>query len=94
MNEQDKQFDNVSKDQIKTIFDDKREIESLQLPDGGMIGVGNMGITKIVAYRELGEYYYVPWFAVYTNDEILSRVSAKCVESVIYKSGKEPGEGE
>ena len=94
MNEQDKQFANIFKDEIKTIFNDKRVIESLQLPDGAMIGVGDMGITKIVAYREFGEYSYVPWFAIYTNDEILSRVNAKCVESVIYKSGKEPGEGD
>ena len=94
MNEQDKLFDNIFKDEIKAIIDDKREIKSLQLPDGEMIGVGNRGITKIVAYCEPGEYCGVPWFAVYTNNEILSRVNAKCVESVIYKTGKEPGEGE
>ena len=58
------------------IYDDPREIESI----AGQIGCWSTADgSRIVAYREHGQGDYVPYYAVYRGDEIVSRVPASFV---------------
>jgi hypothetical protein len=58
------------------IYDDAREIESIN----GQIGCWTSGDgVRIVAYKEHGQGDYVPYYAVYRGDEIVTRVPASFV---------------
>ena len=71
---------------IKKIHEDDREIEALHWndPDGSCFHAGMFECTKIVAYGEPGIHCDLSFFAVYTGDEIISRVPATQVQ-VSYK---------
>ena len=68
------------------ITKDDREIKWLLLPDDVEITVGRHGVTKIVAYDECGQGAYVPWFKVWKEDHLDSRVNGAYVEQVAYKA--------
>lgn len=50
-----------------------------KLPDGSL-----QEITKIIAYKETGQYGYVPWVAVYVGDEIVVRADCTGAQ-IIYE---------
>lgn len=62
------------------IYDDPREIEMVLIPgvEDACWRVG-FGCDRIVAYREHGQADWVPYFAVYTGDEIMTRIPASLV---------------
>jgi len=72
------------------MWDDERPIRSVatQGEDYSYWCVGQLGITRIVAYRENGQGASVPWLAVYEGDWLAHRVNAAAVASVWY--GKAP----
>jgi hypothetical protein len=77
------------KDQITK---DERTISGLVIDDNQRAydwnpTVGNNGITKIVAYDEAGEMAYVPWFAIYADDNLVRRVNGKYVVEISYTKG-------
>ena len=72
-------------DKPKQILEDDRPITTLVFPGGESYWqVGASGVTRIVAYAEVGQGAYVPWFAVYTGETLTQRVNAAHVEGVQY----------
>lgn len=76
-------------EEIKTIFDDKREIECVRGQHGSMFAHQQWSsesglIDKIVAYKEHGPMGWIPYIAVYLDGEIKVRLNALEVE-IIYK---------
>ena len=70
-----------------TLLTDACPIEKIRIADTGRIfRVGRNECTAIRVSSENGEMGCVPWFAIYTNDEMLHRVNSKYVELVEYKS--------
>ena len=69
------------------ILEDDRPITMLVFPgeDGSYYRVGAGGVARIVAYAEMGQGNYVPWFAVYTGTTITQRINAAHVEGVYYE---------
>jgi len=71
----------------KTIFDDKRPIQSVCTAGEDysvwMVGrrTGRHEVEKIVPYKE-GE---LTWLAVYSDDDIVARVNCAAIESITYK---------
>ena len=70
----------------KRILEDDRPIVMVVFPDKteDFWEVGKGGITRIVAYAEVGNGAYVPWLAVYHGDAILQRVNAAYTEGIQY----------
>ena len=64
---------------------DPRTIAGIRMPSGFDIEVGQVGVSAICAYEEYGEMAMVPWFAVYSGDQIIARCNGKHVECVKYK---------
>ena len=48
--------------------------------------LGRNGITKMVAYREYGEYSFIPWIAVYRGDVISERIRSCYALHIIYQA--------
>lgn len=76
--------------EIKKIFEDEREIESIHGEFGHYHinqqfthASGNL-IEKIIAYKEYGPLGFVPFLAVYLNGEIKFRINAANA-SIFYK---------
>ena len=69
------------------IVDDKREIEAIYYNDEGdsFHKVGVSGCTKIEAYGEPGQYCYIPWIAIYYNNDLKRRLPATMVE-IVYRT--------
>ena len=64
---------------IEMLPRDKREIASIEWPDGGrMLGIGSDGVTAIRAYEE-GDYYCTRWLAVFSGEVLMARVPANHV---------------
>lgn len=76
-------------EEIKTIFEDEREIQSIEWEnDGSIVSIdGPYSVEKIVAYKEHGPLGWVPFLAVYKKGVITSRVSALGV-IIAYKNPK------
>lgn len=66
-----------------TILTDERPISGLFF-EVDSIQAGSNGVTRIEAYQEPGQNAYVPWFAVFEDNEIVSRVNATHVVQVAY----------
>lgn len=72
---------------MKTIIEDKREIETITFPDGDeytIVGHKDWSVDKIVPYHENGEMAKHVWFAIYKNGEIKNRVNSSHVDTVCY----------
>jgi len=67
----------------RTILTDERPISGLFF-EADSIQAGSNGVTHIEAYQEPGQGAYVPWFAVFEDAEIVSRVNAAHVVQVVY----------
>lgn len=70
-----------------TLLEDKRPIGSVwfdETGEGGGWRVGSVGVTKIEAYAEPGEYGPKPYLAVYKGNAIHIRVPASMVY-VVYE---------
>jgi len=68
--------------ETQTILTDERQILEITYQDGYFkVGVG---ITKIMAYGELGQGNYVPWFALFVGDQLVARVNGMYVTLVTY----------
>lgn len=72
-------------EEIKQTYDDKREIDSIEFPDGEYYSVKNKLIDAIKPYNENGEMAPILWFAVYENGKIMHRVNSKYITVVNYK---------
>ena len=66
-----------------TILTDERSISGISFGVDS-IRVGSEGVTCIKAYQEPGQNAFVPWFAVFEGDEIVSRANAAMVAVVTY----------
>lgn len=61
---------------MKKLCDDKRPIQSIR-KGKAVVAVGSRGITKIVAYSDVGPTgYAAPWLAVYEGDHLRLRFEA------------------
>ena len=73
-------------EEIKAIYDDKREIKALWDCGGNeYYEVGRRNVTKIIPCTENGEMALVTWFAVYCGACLKYRVNGKYVEVVVYQ---------
>ena len=70
-------------DTIK-ILNDERPIRCLVEEGASIAQVGQLGVTKIEAYGEPGEYCFIPFFAVYKDDKIFFRVNGLKVYQIFY----------
>lgn len=61
---------------VPTMLEDQRPIKMVNDDRAGqnLAVVGQRGVTKIVCYGEPGEHCFKPWLAVYSGDEIISRM--------------------
>lgn len=77
---------------VPIIYDDLRPIASIwfECEVGTHHAVGTHGCTKIVAYKEYGDYAFVPWLAVYHGDHLQARVPARLV-TIIYADTNKGG---
>ena len=69
---------------MSVLNDDERPIRELRSECDSEWCVGRNGCTRIVAYDESGEMFFVPWFAIYFGDEVKVRVPARTL-SVHYQ---------
>ena len=67
------------------LITETQEIKALHFETLTSIYLGSGGITKIIAYAEAGEMSNVPWFEVWKDEVIYSRVNAAKVAQVEYK---------
>lgn len=69
-----------------TLQHDEREIASIHIGPEQIEGyvVGHNGVTRISVYMELGQMAMVPWFNVWSGDEVICRVNAAFVSTVEY----------
>jgi len=60
-------------------------IEAIWLNGSKMVcRVGAGGVTRIVVDRVAGQCGYVPWFAIYIGEQLVSRFNSAMVDSVTY----------
>ena len=59
-------------------------IDQNQRVDDWNPAVGYSGVTRIERADENGEMARVPWFAIYVDDKLVSRVNGKYVVEVCY----------
>jgi hypothetical protein len=69
---------------IQKIINDERLIKSLELVGDLFCTVGKYDVTKIEPYEENGEMSYITWFAIWNENEIMSKINSKYVISVNY----------
>lgn len=55
---------------------DERTIQSA-IGERGRFILGELGVTKIIAYDENGEMAHVPWLAIFKGETIAARCSAR-----------------
>ena len=73
--------------EIKTIFEDEREISAIHKSDDYQTNdyaVGKGGVTKIIPYREKGEYDYLTFLAIFRGEDIAVRLPANGL-AIFYK---------
>jgi hypothetical protein len=68
-----------------SMLEDHRTISRICFAEGECYTVRRFGITRIEAYQEPGQSAYVPWFAVYKENEIAYRVNGALVAIVRYE---------
>lgn len=64
---------------------DDRPITSA-IGERGNFGVGELGVTKIVAYDEYGDQAFIPWLAIFKGDSIAIRCPARDM-TISYETG-------
>ena len=67
-----------------SMLDDPRPIRAIACADGEAWQIADCGVTEIVCYREAGQGGDVPWFVVYDDNCLKSRVNAALVVEVYY----------
>lgn len=65
---------------MKTILEDSRKIKGLFFNNNNESSYEAVHGCKITAYKEPGQYCYIPFFAIEINGEIVSRIPATMVE--------------
>ncbi len=63
-----------------TILEDARSIGAIYCADGREIKVGGDGVTRIEAYGERGQ----PWFMILQGEYIWQRCNGVLIERVLY----------
>ena len=73
-------------EKVRPIVEDSRPIVQVVArgEDGRCWNVGHAGVTKIVAYDELGQGNHVPWLGVYVDGLFTTRINCAAVESIGY----------
>ena len=64
---------------MKTILEDEREIKYIDWDNGDCCHVGHCGVTKITVYEEKGPGDFIPYVAVWKDDNISIRIAAWAV---------------
>lgn len=72
--------DQLASEELPLIYDDQRPILAVRFSDGREYD-SHFNCHKIVAYREVGENSYVPFYAIYDySGKIIARVPGLHVE--------------
>jgi len=69
------------------MLEDGRDIAEIETEDQ-LWCVGESNVDEIEVYGEPGQSAYVPWFAIYSKGELVVRVNAALVETVVYAEEK------
>lgn len=67
-----------------SILEDKRSIDTIFFDDNCSLHVGKDDVERITVEREPGDGAWMPWFAVWSGGEIVSRWNAALIQGIAY----------